>query len=676
MFVKISKQSGRIGIMRKYANLFEPVRIGKCEIKNRFAMAPMGPLGLADAHGGWSQRGIEYYVERARGGTGLIITGVTHVEDETEKIHMPSICVTHNPTQFWRTSYELTERIHAYNAKIFIQLSGGFGRVIRRLGDIPPVSASPIPHRYFPEVTCRELTIEDIKYIIKKFGESAAIAKKSGFDGVQIHAVHEGYLIDQFAISMFNQRTDEYGGSLHNRLRFAIEILQEIKSTCGEDYPVTLRYSPKSFIKDWCVGGLPGEDFIEKGRDIEEGIAAIKILEDAGYDAFDIAVGSYDAWYWSHPPMYQEKGLYLPYAAICKQAVKAPIITAGRMDNPNLASRAVAEGITDMIGLGRPLLADPFLVNKIETNRLEKIRPCLSCHEGCLGRFSKCVQLSCAVNPACAREYDVQLTTAMTVKNIMIIGGGVAGCEAARVLTERGHKVTLFEKSQELGGKLIPGGMPDFKEDDHALIAWYKQELEALGVPIRYGCEVTPTMVKTFEADAVIVATGSQPKMIELGNNKAVYAAEEILLNQKSAGKTTVIVGGGLVGCETALMLAKAGSKVTIVEALPAILNTGTPTCVANKEMLDALLPFHKIAIRTSAKVVKTTDRGVIIVADGKEEELACDSVILALGYTSDTSLFQQIRDCVNNVYLLGDARQVSNIMYAIWNAFEIARSL
>jgi 2-enoate reductase len=663
---------------KKYSNLFEPIHIANCQINNRFVMAPMGPCGLADSEGGWTQQGIQYYVERAKGGTGLIITGVTFVENKVEFHPMPAVCCpTHNPVHFSRTSKELTERVHAYNSKIFLQLSGGFGRVTipTNLGEEAPIAPSAIPHRWRTNVICREITIEEIQYIVQKFGEAAAIAKRSGFDGIEIHAVHEGYLIDQFAISLFNNRTDEYGGSLRNRLRFAVEIVAEIKKTCGADYPVILRYSPKSFIKDWCVGALPGEIFEEKGRDIPEGMEAIKILEEAGYDAFDIDVGSYDSWYWSHPPMYQDKGLYLPYSEICKNVVKTPIITAGRMDDPDRASKAVLDGKTDMISLGRPLLADPYIVSKIKKNQLAKIRPCLSCQEGCMGRLQEFCQLGCAVNPACCRENEMAILPAAKQKTMLVIGGGVAGCEAARVLAERGHTVTLLEKGQRIGGNLIPGGAPDFKEDDRALVAWYKQELESLGVEIRYNIEVTPEMVGRFNADAVIVATGSLPKIINWGNHDIVYTAEDILLGNKNAGDAVVIIGGGLVGCETALMLAKKGAKVTIIEGLSTILSNG-PLCHANNDMLIDLLPFHHIDVRTSTKVVNTTDKGVVIVKEGVTEELECDSVILSIGYNSNQHLYEKIKDSIDNVYLLGDARRVSNIMYAIWDAFEISRTL
>lgn len=364
--------------MFPYANLFEKTRIGSCELKNRFAMAPMGPLGLGDAEGGFNQRGIDYYTERAKGGTGLIITSVTFVDNEVEEHAMPSCPgATYNPVHFVRTAREMTERIHAYGAKVFLQLSGGFGRVTipTNLGEFPPVAPSAIPHRWLNK-TCRPLTVEEIHSIVKKFGDGAYNAKRAGFDGVQIHAVHEGYLIDQFAIALFNNRTDEYGGSLENRLRFAKEIVEEIKARCGQDFPVALRYSPKSMMKDWRVGALPGEEFKEAGRDLDEGVEAAKLLVEYGYDALDVDVGTYDAWWWNHPPMYQEKGLYRKYAKLMKETVNVPILMAGRMDNPEMASACIADSTCDIISLGRPPAGRPRLCEQAARQPV-RIRPAL-----------------------------------------------------------------------------------------------------------------------------------------------------------------------------------------------------------------------------------------------------------------------------------------------------------
>ena len=563
----------------KYKNLFTPVTIGSVTIKNRFAMAPMGPLGLADAQGGFNQRGIDYYTERAKGGTGLIITGVTFSDCKVETQSMPN-CPnsTFNPIHFIRTGREMTERVHAYGSKIFLMMSAGFGRVTipTNLGEFPPVAPSAIPHRWLDKI-CRPLTVEEIHSIVKSFGDGAYNAMRAGFDGVEIHAVHEGYLLDQFAISMFNQRTDEYGGSLENRLRFAREVVEEIKSRCGKDFPVALRFSVKSMIKDWREGALPGEGFEEKGRDVEEGLAAARLLVEYGYDALDTDVGTYDAWWWNHPPMYQKKGLYRPYCRMVKEAVDVPVLCAGRMDNPDMALEALEKGECDIISLG---------------------------------------------------------------------------------------------------GNLIPGGVPDFKEDDIALADWYVQTLKDLRVPVYLNHEVTKDEILAGDYDAVILATGSVPKRFSLGDDARVYTASQVLLKEKDCGDSVVIVGGGLVGCETALWLRQQGKKVTIVEALDKILAVNGPLCHANKDMLERLVPYRGIQVVAGARV-KEYRNGILTAdtADG-EKSIPCDSVILAVGYREEDSLYRQIEFDVPELYLLGDAKKVSNIMYGIWDAFEVANHI
>jgi len=659
-----------------YPNLFEPIKIGTCTIKNRFAMAPMGPAGYGDPEGGITQRGIDYYTERAKGGTGLIITGVMQVDDEVEHHGVAGFpSPNQNPRFFLKSGSELAERVHAYNAKIFLQLGAGFGRVIPPLGDKPPISASPNMDRWV-DVVCREISADEVKKIVASMGKAAEMARMCGFDGVQIHAVHEGYLLDQFATAFYNQRTDEYGGSLENRLRFAREIVEIIKKTCGQDFPVTMRYTPKSFIKDWREGPMPGEEFEEKGRDIAEGIEVAKLLVEYGYDALDVDVGTYDSWWWNHPPMYQQKGLYLPYAKIMKENVDVPIICAGRMDNPELASKAVQDGFCDIVSLGRPLLADPDYVNKLRSGRKSSIRPCLSCHEGCLGRMRKHASLNCAVNPRTGREGITRLIPALRAKKVLIIGGGVAGCEAARVLALRGHVPVIYEKADHLGGNLIPGGTPDFKEDDRALARWYEHELAELGVEIHFNHEMQVKDVISARADAVIVATGSKPKMLNLGQDIPVLTAADVLNGKTNPGRETIVVGGGLVGCELALWLVQQGIKVRIVEALPKILAVNAPSSDANTLMLERLIPYKGIEVLTNSKVVQTKPGGVIIEKQGVRAEYSCDSVILAIGYHPENSLYEALYTEIPEIYLLGDARKVSNIMYAIWDAFEVASTI
>lgn len=662
----------------KYQALFTPVKVGSITIKNRFAMAPMGPLGLSDAEGGFNQRGIDYYVERAKGGTGLIMTGVTFSDCKVETQSMPN-CPnsTYNPVHFIRTGKEMTERVHAYGSKIFLQMSAGFGRVTipTNLGEFPPVAPSAIPHRWLDKI-CRPLEVDEIKSIVKSFGDGAFNAKRAGFDGVQIHAVHEGYLLDQFAITMFNQRDDEYGGSLENRLRFAKEVVEEIKDRCGKDFPVTLRFSLKSMIKDWRVGALPSEEFEEMGRDIEEGLEAAKLLESYGYDALDTDVGTYDAWWWNHPPMYQEKGLYRKYCKMVKEVVGIPVFCAGRMDDPDMAMDAITSGVCDVVDLGRPLLADPDYVNKIRSGRRKEVRPCISCHEGCMGRIATYSMINCAVNPQAARERVMAYEPILKPKHVMIIGGGVAGCEAARVLAIRGHKPEVFEKSSRLGGNLIPGGAPEFKEDDIALADWYTNEMERLKVPVHLNTTVSKVDVLNASYDTVIVATGSKPKVFSLGEDEHVYTAAQVLMKEKDPGEQVVVVGGGLVGCETALWMAQHGKKVTIVEVMDKVLAVNGPLCSANKEMLEALLPFNGIEIITGAKVKEYKGNQLTVDTAGGAKQVTCDSVVLSVGYQEENTLYHELEFDVPEIYLLGDAKKVSNIMYGIWDAFEVANHI
>ncbi len=662
----------------RYQKLFTPIKIGNCEIKNRFSMAPMGPLGLSDSEGGWNQRGIDYYTERAKGGTGLIITGVTFSDCQVETQSMPN-CPnsTYNPVHFVRTSREMTERVHAYGSKIFLMMSAGFGRVTipTNLGEFPPVAPSAIPHRWLDK-TCRPLTVEEIHSIVKSFGDGAYNAKRAGFDGVEIHAVHEGYLLDQFAISMFNLRNDEYGGTLENRLCFAKEVVEEIKARCGSDFPVSLRFGLKSMIKDWREGGLPGEEFEEKGRDIEEGLKAAQLLVQYGYDALDTDVGTYDSWWWTHPPMYQEKGLYRKYCKMVKEVVDVPVLCAGRMDNPDMALEAVENGDCDIVNLGRPLLADPDYVNKLRAGKGEEIRPCISCQEGCMGRLQQYSMINCAVNPQAARERFTAYEPILKPKKVLVAGGGVAGCEAARVLAIRGHKPELFEKNSCLGGNLLPGGAPEFKEDDIALAHWYATQMEKLGVPVHLNTEVDREAVKNGKYDAVIIATGSVPKRFPLGDDGRVYTAEEVLLKEKDCGDKVVVVGGGLVGCETALWLAQHGKKVSIVEALDKLLAMNGPLCSANKDMLERLVPYNGIEIVTGAKVTGYHDGVLSMQISGGEKQIPCDSVILSVGYKENNSLYHELEFEIPEIYLLGDAKKVSNIMYGIWDAFEVANHI
>lgn len=659
----------------KYQKLFEPITVGKLTLKNRISMAPLGMIAMADPCGAFTENAQEYYVQRARGGTGLIITGVTNVNyNEMEPLVMP--CAAYRPLMFLKSCAPMNERIHAFGSKIFLQLTGGFGRVAIPALMKNAIAPSPQENRWEPSIHHREMTVEEIRELVASFVACAKVAKESKFDGVEIHAVHEGYLLDQFAIALYNRRTDEYGGDLRGRLKLAVDVVKGIKEACGADFPVSLRYSLKSFVKGIRRGALPGETFTEKGKDIREGIEAAKILVEAGYDLLNVDAGTYDSWYWNHPPMYFKKGMYREFGTLLKKNVKVPIILAGRMDDPDMACEALGVSC-DIVGYGRPLLADPELPNKIRTGRLEDIRPCISCQQGCLARLAHGLPLSCAVNPACGREKALGVVPAAEKKNVLVVGGGLAGMEAARVCAMRGHRVTLLEKSGKLGGNILPGCVPDFKEDDRALLKWYETQLKKLPVEIRLNSGADRSAVGNSGADVVICATGSTPVRLDFGGKNHVCTADDILSGKEQAGENVVVVGGGLVGCETGLWLQMQGKCVTIVEAKPELVGGGEDMCFANYDMLKDLLAFHKVDVHVNSTVKTVEDDGVVVQTPEGEQTFKADTVMVAVGYRPDTALYDSIASETGMlVYNIGDSREVHNIMNAIWDAYLLAREI
>lgn len=658
--------------------LFEPYQLAGCELKNRYVMAAMGTGGMVTKENTFNRRGVEYYVERARGGVGLIITGTMYVENEIEKV-IPGImpCPTDSPGAFIMSTAEMCERVHAYGAKIFAQLTAGFGRVLKPhllAGDA--VSASAIESYWNPDIKCRELSREEIQTIVEKSGDTAKICQQAGFDGVEIHAVHEGYLLDQFAISLFNKRTDEYGGNLVGRLKFACDIVKNIKQKCGDSFPVVMRYSLKSYIKGLRQGGLPGEEFTELGRDTAEGIETAKILVKAGYDALDVDAGTYDSWYWAHPPMYFEKGMNIPFGEIVKQHVDVSVLVAGRMEEPYLAAKSVREGKTDLVALGRGLLADPEAINKIRKGRYEYVRPCLGCHEGCMNRLVSSRPMSCAVNPCVGREAEYGLSAPLEKRKFIIVGAGVSGMEAARVLKIRGHDVSIFEKTGRAGGALQIAGAPKFKEDDLALIAWYVRTLEEMGVKIHYETDVTPKTLANLSRDVLIVATGSTPRTLKLPGDGQMHKAEELLCGTVTPGQHVAIIGGGLVGCELALDLAQKGHRVSIVETLPAILTAGNTMPHMNLMMLLDLLQHHKVQLLEGVTVLSVEKQTISYEKNGVLGKVKANTVAYAIGYQPNQKLYKELQSKESEIYLLGDARHTRNIMYAIWDAYELASRL
>ena len=658
----------------KFRKLLEPITIGNVAIKNRVAMAPMGLVGLLDLDGSPGRRAIEYYIERARGGVGLIITSLFKVEMEIDHFDGVPFTISHRSTAPFA---EMAEAVHALGSKIFVQLTAGFGRVInpRRMKK-QPVSASAIPYYWDPSITCREISTSEVEQIVRCFGDAAEVLYGAGIDGVELHG-HEGYVFDQFTTGIWNKRTDKYGGDLAGRLRFPLEVLSEIRSRVGNGFAVQYRFGLKHYIKGLNEGALPGEEYTEAGRDVEEGLEMARALDDAGFDALHVDAGCYDSWYWAHPPEYMPEACMVDMAEKVKKIVGVPVIAVGKLDRPALAEQVLADGKADIIAIGRALLSDPYWVRKVEEDKADKIRPCIGCSDGCLGRIFSGRPLSCAVNPATGRERIYALPKNGEPKKILIAGGGVAGLEAARAAAVCGKKVVLCEKAGVLGGNLIPAAVPAFKSDLGRLLKWYESEVRDLGVEIRLNHPVTPDLVQEEKADAVIVATGAQPIIPAVpGSDKEIVAtATDVLMGAKKTGKEAIVVGGGLVGCETAVWLARQGRRVTLIEMLDELMQGRVPVPHVNKLMISDMLAFEKVKVITGARLVEVRDDGIrCLTAYSQEINVQADSVVLSLGLSPNRQLFHELAG-TPNLYLVGDAREARNVMGAVWDSYEVMRA-
>ena len=646
----------------KYQQLSSPITIGSVTIKNRMFMAPMDTGFGNNEYGGFTQAGIEYFVRRAEGGFGLLFSGGTNGDSIVDGCDG----ILNHPDEFIEQGKQLNERIAQFGAKMFIQLSMNVGRN----GGLK--TPSPLPTLANPDVTTQALTVEEIHTKVREMGKAAKLVKDAGFAGVDIHALHWGHLLDSFALSVMNQREDEYGGSLENRLRIAKEIIDAIRQECGKDFPVTMRLALKSYMKGFNKASFDGSE--EVGRTLEEAIEISKLLESYGYDALSVDAGTLDAFYYAMPPSYIPAGFMLDLTRKVKEAVSIPVLCGGRMADPDISEKAIAEGIIDAVVIGRQAIADPDFAKLVTKGRTDEIRTCIGCNQGCIWGFFCNGRVSCAVNPEVGHECEPQPMKAEKVKKVIVVGGGIAGMEAARIAKKRGHNVTLMEKSGTLGGNLIPAGAHDFKVEIHQLTNYYKRQMELLGIDIQMNTEATPEILRQAGADTIILATGSVPVMPRSikGIEKAVSGVDA-LLGKKPIGRKVVIVGGGLVGCEIAYGYAKEGRDVTIVEALDQIMNLGSVP-IMNKTMLLDGFEHYGTTIYTSTKLKSVLDDGAIVVLpDGNEKKLDADTVILSIGYRPVPSLKEDLSCCDAEIIEIGDGRQVGNVLTCVKDAYESA---
>ena len=685
---------------QSYEPLFTPWKIRDLEIKNRIVLAPMGgtcifgwmePLG---SH--FDREAAKLLMNIAKNNCGLVIPGIAPVKD------MLGGKWLYQHKKKFKELKEFMDEFHKTGAKFFVQMTAGFGRsmaltaplamlagnkVLNTLAspiiDAEYLTAAPseLPNRWADDVTTRAITVKEIHDIIYAFGETARLCREAGVDGVEVHAVHEGYLLDQFTLEYTNKRTDEYGGSFENRYRFAAEIVKEIKERCGEDFPVSLRYSVRSMTKDFRYGAMPGEEFEEIGRDMEESEKAVKFLQDAGYDMLNCDNGTYDAWYWAHPPQYMPQNCNLEDVEHIKKFVDIPVVCAGRMV-PEVGAEAISRGGIDAMAVGRQFLADPRWVTRLMRGKEEDIRPCICCHTACFNltrheHSANDQDLSesagmcrCAVNPVSMQSGKYRILPAKKEKKVAVIGGGIGGMEAARVLALRGHEVALYEKTSELGGVFIAAAAPDFKEKDKELIKWMKRQIKKLGIEVHLNTEVTPEDLP--DADEIIIATGAQANRIPVpGASEYAMDAVDYLLGNKEAGDQVVIIGGGLTGCEIALDLFRKGKHPMIVEMkddLIAVKNM----CLANTSYLRDCFKTNKVPVYLNAAVREITETEVIIEDENKQTvRLPADSVIMSVGY-HPVPLLEKAK----HVHLLGDCKKVGNVRSAIWGAWDIAMKI
>lgn len=680
---------------KEYEVLFQPWKIGNVEIKNRIVLCPMGGTSLF----GWMEPNhfdkvaADFFLRRARNDVGLIIPGIAPLRDTIGGRWL------YQNKRMFRQLKPYMEEIHTTGAKLFVQLTAGFGRSFaitedlkillknKALGTIakPIVDAfyicaspSPLPSRWAEDVMCREITKEEIHELIDAFAKTAKLCKEAGVDGIEVHAVHEGYLMDQFTLPYTNHRKDEYGGSFENRYRFAAEVVQAIKKACGKDYPVSLRYSALSKTKGFGKGAVPGEDYVEVGRDQTENERAVRFLEAAGYDMLNADNGTYDAWYWSHPPQYMPENCNLEDVSKIKQFVNIPVVCAGRM-TPQAASAAIRDHKIDAMGVARQFLADGAWVKKLIQGREEDILPCICCHNGCFPlahykgvandeSFSDARGMArCALNPQTMQGHKYDLYPAKKKKRIAVIGGGIAGMEFSRVAALRGHDVTIYEKGKELGGVFIAAAAPDFKEKDKELINWYRRQIAKMKINVCYEHEVHS--LDELDADVVVVASGSVDQKLRIPGGEHAIDALDYLRGQDE-GDDFVIIGGGLSGCEIAYDLYRKGKRPQIVEAKNDLMAV-RGLCLANSSYLRDFFETNKVPVYLESRVEEITEDEVIISGkDGQRKALPYDRVIKAIGYRSNPVFTSE------NVCVIGDAKKVGNLRTVVWGAWKAAMKI
>ena len=636
-------------------HLFRPISVRGLTLKNRIVMPPMGTR-YPTYGGAVTSKLIDYYVERAKGGVGLIIVQFTVVTPEG----VSSLY----PLGIWDDTFvpglrALAEAVRTAGAKVAIQLAHAGGAASSAMSRRPVVGPSAVPAlgREVP----RELSREGIAQLIDAFGAAARRAVRAGFDVVELHMAH-GYLLNQFLSPLFNRRTDSYGGTLEGRARFPLEVLRQTRQAVGDGMPVFCR--------------LNAEDGVEGGLTLAEAQVVATLLERDGADVLDVTAGIGESFEMSAPPMTIPPGSLVSYAAAIKTVVKVPVVAVGRLHDPVLAEQVLAEGKADLIAVGRGLIADPEWPRKAAEGRYGDICPCIACNQPeCHGRIFQQVELGCTVNAAVGREARYAVKPAARSRRVLIVGGGAAGLETARVAALRGHAVTLCEQMESLGGQLWLAAAPPHKGDIEKLIRYLSGQVQRLGVAVRLSCPVTPRLVAELAPEAIVLATGAEPLILPLpGAADLAVTAWDVLRGRVEIGDRVVVVGGGVVGCETAEYLAAKGRQVTILELRGDVAPELVPW--TRRMLLERLIASH-VEILLQAQVKAIQPSRVLYDRKGVTGEIApVDTVVLACGARSRRDLVEQLQTSGVPLYVVGDASQPANIAEAIRSGFELGHQL
>jgi len=636
----------------KYGHLLSPGNIGTMKVKNRIVMSPM-VRNFATTDGAITQSLIDHYAARAKGGAGLIIVEASYVHPSGRVWHQG---IGIDDDRHIPGLGALTDALKHWGSKVEIQLVHGGRQSTTAVSKLPVVAPSAVPCPVtgsFP----RELSTQEVADLIEAFAQAARRAKIAGFDGVELHGAH-GYLMSQFFSAHVNRRGDKYGGDIKGRATITVETIHRIRQLVGDSYPVTIR--------------INGRDNVPNGQTIEDAVALAKILEAAGFAAIHVTVGMGEA---NLDPrnvataatMLSPHGHLIDFAAQVKNAVKIPVIAVGGI-TPDLAEKVLSEGKADFIAFGRQFLADPDFPNKLDRGEHENIRPCIRCNEMCMGRLL--VGIRCTVNPEVGYEGEI-LQPAANPKKVVVIGGGPAGMEAARIAALRGHNVTLYEKNSQLGGHLIEASVPKFKEDIGNYTDWLVRQMDKVGVKVVLGVEITPAMLPEIKPDAVVMATGSTSFRPNIpGVDKPVVSpAIDILLGKAASGNHPIVAGGGAVGSELALYLAQQGKDVTLIEMLPQIASDVVPI----RNALIAQLADAKVKILTNTKIATIADNGVTAISAEKSlVNITGDKIILAMGLVSDMKLYKAVHERGAEVYVIGDSVEPRRMGEAIHEGYRV----